>query len=329
MSDETTGDGGDGAPGPDPAAAIPPFDAPEPASRARLYALGALAAVLAVVGAAFAFWPEDEVAAPPPTTTTTTTTATTTTVETLPANSVEVAVVRPEVAQLDVRDTQPDGWDTTPVAIVSEDPLPIPPFSQETVPERVALPTPEAPIVGRRATEDGWQFDNPGPYEPREPLTLLVTERRGEWAKVQLPVRPNGTEGWIRVADVELSVIDHRIELNVAERMLRAYDGGELVVETPVVVGDEGRPTPTGRFFITDVVPQTSPAFGPVALATNAYSETIDEFDTGVPVVALHGTNRPELVGSAVSNGCVRIPNDAVTQLAETLPRGTPLYVWP
>ena len=93
--------------------------------------------------------------------------------------------------------------------------------------------------------------------------------------------------------DVDLSTTAHRIEINLAERMLRAYDDTTLIVETPVVVGTAFTPTPTGTFFITDIVPQKSPSYGPVALATDGYSEMMDEFDTGVPVVALHGTNAP------------------------------------
>ena len=47
----------------------------------------------------------------------------------------------------------------------------------------------------------------------------------------------------------------------------------------------------------------------------------------GLPVIALHGTNNPGAVGTAVSNGCVRIPDEVVTQLAERLPAGTPVII--
>ena len=33
------------------------------------------------------------------------------------------------------------------------------------------------------------------------------------------------------------------------------------------------------------------------------------------------------LIGSAASNGCVRMPNEVVTLLAETIPAGTPVTV--
>ena len=47
-------------------------------------------------------------------------------------------------------------------------------------------------------------------------------------------------------------------------------------------------------------------------------------FDDGLPVIAFHGTNQPDLIGSAASNGCIRMPNEVVTQLAETIPAGYP-----
>ena len=56
--------------------------------------------------------------------------------------------------------------------------------------------------------------------------------------------------------------------------------------------------------------------------------QVLDTFDNGLPQVAFHGTNQPELVGTKASNGCVRIPNDIVTKIAETIPAGTPIDVF-
>jgi lipoprotein-anchoring transpeptidase ErfK/SrfK len=60
----------------------------------------------------------------------------------------------------------------------------------------------------------------------------------------------------------------------------------------------------------------------------NGYSEQLDTFDGGVPVIAMHGTNRPDLVGQAASNGCVRLPNEVITQLNEELPIGTQVEIY-
>ena len=51
-----------------------------------------------------------------------------------------------------------------------------------------------------------------------------------------------------------------------------------------------------------------------------------DSFDGGLPEIALHGTNQPSLVGSAASNGCIRMPNDAILQLESLVPLGTVVH---
>ena len=72
---------------------------------------------------------------------------------------------------------------------------------------------------------------------------------------------------------------------------------------------------------------QTLFTSGSRALADKSYGEAMDYFSTGVPVIALHGTNRPERVGQAVANGCVRVPNEVVATLSELVPLGTPVTI--
>ncbi|HEX7442909.1 MAG TPA: L,D-transpeptidase, partial [Acidimicrobiales bacterium] len=104
--------------------------------------------------------------------------------------------------------------------------------------------------------------------------------------------------------------------------------GDKLLGDTNVVIGKDATSTPTGTFFITEKIARPpSGAYGPWILATSGYSETLDDFDGGLPQVALHGTNNPSLIGTKASNGCVRMPNDSVLQLAFTIPAGTPLVI--
>ena len=313
----------------------PPHDTPVAARSPRnaLIAAAVVAIVAAIVGAVAFGGGEDPVAranAVRSTTTTSVVTSTTTTVPALPGGTFEVATAKATVPLLSVTAVEPPEWSTTPLAVTTETPA-LPPASQDTVPARDALPRIDYPIKGRYAVQNGWEFTNPGPFTTDQPFTMAVTERRGNWVKVQLPVRPNGTEGWVSLADVDISTTTHRIEIHLGEHRLRAYDDTTIIADTPVVIGSSATPTPTGRFYVTDLVPQSNPsgAYGPIALATDGYSEVMDEFSTGVPVVALHGTNRPELVGQAVSNGCIRIPNEIVTMLSDTVPLGTPVFIWP
>lgn len=272
----------------------------------------------------------------------TTTESTTTTKvvvrQVLPAGTREVATARPTVTELRVRAEPPPGWDDglSPV-VTSSDPLP--PRSAQDL-QRVALPTPEQPIAGRRATATGWQLSNPTPYEPPQPLVLGVVERQGDWIEVQLPVRPNGTTGWVRARDVELATTTRSIRVSLTDRRVQLVDAGAVLLDVPAGIGRPSTPTPTGWFTVTDIVPSANPegGYGPVALALDGYSEAMDSFvgenggdtpDAKAPVLAIHGTNRPSTVGAAQSNGCPRLFNDDMVQLAELTPAGTPVFIWP
>lgn len=253
-----------------------------------------------------------------------TTASTTTTAAVRPAEEATIATARnPSIL---VHSQPPEGWDSmTPVETWDN---PEPPQSQGVVPPRDPLPRDDYPIKGRYTDPSGWSFNNPTAWG--DPFVMLVTEQRGDWLKVEIPVRPNGTDGYVAAADVTLSDTTFRLDLRLGTRTLTLYDGNTAVLSTKVVIGKPETPTPTGRFYITDEVAQDNPAgaYGPVALPTNAYSEHIDLFDNGVPVIALHGTNMPELVGQDVSNGCVRIPNDVIQRIVDTIPPGTPFDVW-
>src|SRR3954452_2927243 len=47
------------------------------------------------------------------------------------------------------------------------------------------------------------RLDNPNTFH--DPLVLLATARSGDWLKVLLPIRPNGSSGWVQVSDVQLT----------------------------------------------------------------------------------------------------------------------------
>lgn len=161
-------------------------------------------------------------------------------------------------------------------------------------------------------------------------LALMIVDRSddGRWLKVQVPVRPNGTEAWIRVEDAEITSHRFRARVDLTRRAVTVWNGSEVVVETTAVIGKPATPTPLGTFFVNDLVEKwDNSAYGPYILSLSGFSEAMDTFAGGVPVIAIHGTNRPELMGGAHSNGCVRVPNEVVEVLAETVPIGTPVEI--
>lgn len=313
---------------------FPPADQPRPEDlvvpdtrasdpiRARIVLAAAVVIVLSAAGW-LVFGRSEEVVAP--TSTTTTTTTTEPAAMTWPAQEAQVATARPDVSAITVLASAPEGWETAKP--VSRWEAPALPASQDSMEARPALPRVDYPVEGRKATETGWEFDNPTVFD--NPLSFLVTEMRGDWAKVVLPVRPNHTEGWVSLNDVTLGEHDYRVELRLAEHRLTVYRGDEMLADTPVVVGKEATHTPTGRFFVTDKLERDPDGFyGPFILALNGYSEQLDIFDDGVPVIAMHGTNQPQKLGTSASNGCIRMPNEVITQLNAELPLGTPVEIY-
>jgi hypothetical protein len=149
------------------------------------------------------------------------------------------------------------------------------------------------------------------------------------WARVMLPVRPNGSEGWVKTSDIEIYVVAGRLLVDLSEKTLTYYRGGEVVLTSTVAVGTGRNPTPTGHFFVTDNVTMADPnsPWGPHALGLSGRSDTITEYNGGDGIIGIHGTNRPDSIGQAASLGCVRLPNDVITAIHQMVPIGTPVEI--
>lgn len=223
---------------------------------------------------------------------------------------------------LDVYTDVPDGADDGPAAGAP---------AAYTAAVVQPIPRPGLDYRFAQTTATGWRFENPTYFG--NPLVMVVTGQQGDWLKVSIPARPNGQEGWVRASDVDLTQHQFRAELVVSQRLLTVWNGNDQIAQTNVVVGKDNTPTPIGTFYIAEKIPASvagvnpNGAYGPYILATSAYSEALDEFDDGLPVIAFHGTNQPDLIGSAASNGCIRMPDDVVTTLAQTIPAGTPVTI--
>ena len=150
------------------------------------------------------------------------------------------------------------------------------------------------------------------------------------WYRVQLPIRPNGAVGWVHASSIELQRVDLRIEVDVSQRRLSLFRSGRNVLDATVAVGASATPTPIGRFYVNqELVPDDSDGpFGPGAIGISAFSPVLTGWAQGGPV-AIHGTNEPWSIGQAVSNGCIRLPNDTLTRLFKIVPPGTQVIIHP
>jgi lipoprotein-anchoring transpeptidase ErfK/SrfK len=109
---------------------------------------------------------------------------------------------------------------------------------------------------------------------------------------------------------------------------VRRISDGKLLFSAPIAVGMPGAETPLGRnyYVAAGFVPRNQ-FFGSYALETSAYSRLSDW--PGGGVVGIHGTDRPRLIGQAVSHGCIRMFNRDVDRLRRLAPLGTPIDVLP
>jgi lipoprotein-anchoring transpeptidase ErfK/SrfK len=164
----------------------------------------------------------------------------------------------------------------------------------------------------------------------RLPVVFLVLARRpGGWLKVSLPVRPNHASAWVRAAAVRLARDPYRVEVRLAQHRLLVYEHDRVLLRTPIAVGRAVSPTPTGRYFLADLLrpPDPDGFYGPYAFGLSAYSPVYTSFAGGDGQIGIHGTNAPGALGGEVSHGCIRVRNDVIERLARELPLGTPVRI--
>lgn len=214
-------------------------------------------------------------------------------------------------------------------------PAPVPAAPQPTVP-----PLPPKTTVATAAGPTVEVFPGPSvagaplaslsnPNEMGVPLVFLVKARQADWLEVMLPMRPNGVTGWIQSGDVTLAESEWRAQVELGNHRLVVWRGNDVVEEKTVAVGMPSAPTPTGDFYLTEVLNTHNPggAYGPYAFGLSAYSDVYTEFAGGPGQIGLHGTNSPGALGTDASHGCIRVDNDTITKLAFELPVGSPITV--
>lgn len=149
------------------------------------------------------------------------------------------------------------------------------------------------------------------------------------WYRISYPGRPNGQSGWVRASSVEIRPVEKRLVIYRGARRFELWDGDRLLRAGKVAVGKPGAETPTGLFYVTwKFSPKIDPNWailGDFAFETSAYSKLTDW--PGGGIVGVHGTPWPNLLGQAVSHGCVRLHNRDILFLKSRVPLGMPVKI--
>jgi hypothetical protein len=157
------------------------------------------------------------------------------------------------------------------------------------------------------------------------------------WLQVRLPAFPNDKVGWVLRDELVVEREYWQVEVDLSDRRVRAYAKGRLRLNARVVIGARATPTPqSGRFApfaLYDVVRGDANAFtGSWQIATTALSPQ----NPAIGRIGLHGRGGASLsapLGTASSNGCIRIANADVSTLVRLITTaripGTPVLIVP
>jgi lipoprotein-anchoring transpeptidase ErfK/SrfK len=198
----------------------------------------------------------------------------------------------------------------------------LPAAGELAVPSVVARSAP-SPTASRVKVLDQFRPD----YRQQEVLAIgakIGTDGQ-LWYRLSLPMRPNGTTGWVSARQLDLHHVATRILINIRQSRMQVLRGHKVLYATTVAVGRPGMETPTGHYYVQVRFHPDDPFLGVFAFETSAYSR-LTEWPGG-GVVGIHGTSAPQLLGQAVSHGCVRMSNQAALVLKTLVPLGTPITI--
>lgn len=141
---------------------------------------------------------------------------------------------------------------------------------------------------------------------------------------------------WRETAEIQFSepqISPMRVVVRTGARRVFVYMGKTIVASYAIAVGKTGWETPPGEYRIFSK--ELNPVFknfrtgkiikpgpdNPLGV------RWIGFWTDGKTQLGFHGTNQPELIGQAVSHGCIRMKNKDVVALFEKVAIGTPVIV--
>ncbi len=168
----------------------------------------------------------------------------------------------------------------------------------------------------------------------------LVVKRKKvdgvDWVGLRPPWRGNRAVVWARADQFRVFPARAKLVLRLKSRVLTLKVGGKVRWRTRVVVGKSSTPTPRGLFALYDRYRVTRTNFGPKwadfrpwVFELTAHSEKLRRFQGGPARIALHGRHgklRAPL-GTARSNGCIRVPDRRLHSIRRNVALGTPILI--
>lgn len=159
-----------------------------------------------------------------------------------------------------------------------------------------------------------WKFDT-----PRGRLTVTGKEANPVWVPPDWFYVEHARKKKLALAHLErgrsLAVSDGSHITVLGDNVVRSYPGGRISV---LKASDQKDIIVNGRVLVP-----------PLGTNQRRFDKVLGTHRLNLGEgYALHGTNRPETVGQAVSHGCVRLRNEDIAKLYQMVPVGTRVYIY-
>ena len=128
---------------------------------------------------------------------------------------------------------------------------------------------------------------------------------------------------------LKISKAIYSIVIDVSENALKLYSDKELLKTYPVATGRTGHPTPIGSFTIVNKLENPTWYKAGAVVAPDSPANILGTRWLGFSLAGygIHGTTLPETIGTAVSEGCVRMYNEDVEALFAIVPINTTVKI--
>lgn len=189
------------------------------------------------------------------------------------------------------------------------------------------------PAFAAAALAPGLLFSGPAAAAPAAPTAAPATPSADPYAPTEVAIRDGFEVGSIVVVSKDYFLY-HVIAPGRAIRYGVAVGKDELVWKGKAQIGRKvewpsWKPTPQMVKRNPDAYAKYAENGMPGGPGNPLGARAMYLYNNGADTsIRIHGTTEPGSIGHSVSNGCIRMRNEAVISLFDQVPIGTPVYVY-